>query len=260
MGFVLPYLSLTRAIWCNTPKSTGVALADHNTPFSAILNGMMSSQVNISLEAMFWPSQNFKKWTLHLYKWGQTSSCFISISSWRNRAFANRGQAQFHSDPKGADLFPSCHVELYLHRNFISSLCCWKRQGEDTGKLCWEVILRGHQAHLSTDYCQRKGHLAFLSTWATFRNISAFCICGSKVSAQISYSNGYIDYLPQILPCNANSMTHNYRLLGTTASNMRSCVLQLHLNHRENCYINTAVVTLRNLCLVKNFHATEQSP
>ena len=132
--------------------------------------------------------------------------------------------SSYHNDLKGADLLPSCHVEIYLHSNFNSSLCCWKRQGEDTGKLCWEVILRGHQVHLSTDYCWRKGHLAFRSTWATFGNISAFCICGSKVGARFSYSNGYVDYLPQILPCNINSVTHNYRLLGKTASNMGSCV------------------------------------
>lgn len=133
--------------------------------------------------------------------------------------------SSYHNDLKGADLLlTSCYVEIHLHSNSNSSLCCWKRQGEDTGKLCWEVILRGHQADLSTDYRRRKGHLAFTSTWAIFRNISAFCICGSKVGAQIWYSNGYIDYLPQILPCNVNSVTHNYRLLGKTASNTGSCV------------------------------------
>lgn len=130
------------------------------------------------------------------------------------------------SDLKAADLLPNCHVQTYLHRNFNSSLFCWKRQREDTAKLFWEVILRGHQAHLSTDYCHRTGTgcLTFVSIRATFRNISAFCICVSKADAQISHGSGYIDYLPQILPCNINSITYNYRLLGKTASNMGSCV------------------------------------
>lgn len=52
--------------------------------------------------------------------------------------------SSYHNDLKGADLLlPSCYVEIHLHSNSNSSLCCWKRQGEDTGKLCWEVILRG---------------------------------------------------------------------------------------------------------------------
>lgn len=229
MGSVLPYIRLTGAIWCNTPKSARCC-------FSRVQHCIRCHfKWHDELTGEYFTGGNILAFSWSLFHMVQEvdNSCaqlkpnipHVSSASPAEgtEPLQTKGRlSSHHNDLKAADLLPSYHVQIYLHRNFNSSLCCWRKQREDTGKLCWEVILGGHQAHLSADYCQRTGtgHLTFVSIWATFRNSSAFCICVGEVGAQICHSNVYIDYLPQILPCNANSVTHNYRLLGKTASNM----------------------------------------
>jgi len=64
-----------------------------------------------------------------------------------------QGEAQL--PPQWKNILSNHQAETDLHSNFNITLCCWKKQGETTGKLCQKLILVGHQAQLSADYYQR---------------------------------------------------------------------------------------------------------